>query len=141
MRHLLSFIIILFLFTNCKFREEDKSVEETNTVKVVKSPRETVQAYLAATNHFDFNTAKEFLIQNKKNAMLLETIKKMEKSIPNDQKTRFLDKEKDAGYFEKEITDSTAQIIVTPNKNVVSQIEFNLKKINENWLIESVVSR
>lgn len=141
MRHLLSFFIILFLFTNCKFREEDKSAEETNVAKEVKSPRETVQAYLVATNHFDFNAAKEFLIQNKKNTMLLETIKKMEKSIPNDQKLRFLDKEKDAGYFEKEITDSTAQIIVTPNKDIVSQIEFNLKKINENWLIESVVSR
>jgi len=129
------------LLTNCKSREEDKSSDEKTTGKEINAPKETVQAYLAATNHFDFKTAKELLIANKKNSMLLETIQKMEKSIPDDQKARFLDKEKEASYFEKEVTDSTAQIIVTPNQEAVSQIEFKLLKVKNNWLIESVISR
>lgn len=71
--------------------------------------------------------------------MNLETLKKMEKSIPDDQKARFLDKEKNAEYYEKEITDSTARIVVSP-KEVAMPIEFNLKKVKNKWLIESVIS-
>ncbi|MBZ4034780.1 hypothetical protein K6T82_08380 [Flavobacterium sp. 17A] len=140
MKYLISFIVVLALFTNCKSREEDQSPDDINTTKEIKSPKETVQAYLAATNHFDFKAAKEFLIPNKPNLMLLETIKKMEKSLPDDRKSAFLDKEKEASYFEKEVTDSTAQIIVTPNKEATSQIKFKLLKVKSNWLIESVVS-
>lgn len=142
MRRLISFFAILVLFANCKNKSSDetKSSEKTNAVKESKSPKETVQAYLYATNHFDFETAKKFLISNKENQMILETLKKMEKSIPYKEKTRFIDKEKTASYFEKEITDSTAQIIVTPDRDAVIPIEFNLKKANNNWLIKSVIS-
>jgi|GEM_PF-1184683 len=142
MRRLISFFFILALFANCKNKSSDetKSSEKTNVAKESKSPKETVQAYLSATNHFDFETAKKFLITNKENQMILETLKKMEKSIPDKEKTRFIDKEKKASYFEKEITDSTAQIIVTPDMDAVIPIEFNLKKVSNDWLIESVIS-
>lgn len=141
MRRFISFFVILAFFANCKNKSSDETKSsETNAVKESKSPKETVQAYLSATNNFDFETAKKFLISNKENQMILETLKKMEKSIPDKEKTRFIDKEKKASYFEKEITDSTAQIIVTPDMDAVIPIEFNLKKVNNDWLIESVVS-
>ena len=132
MRHLISFFVVLIFLTGCKSPEEKPQQEN-------KSPKETVEAYLYATNRFDFESAKEFLIPNQKNLMILETLKKMEKSIPDDQKARFKDKEKGAIYFEKEITDSTANIIVTPNQDIVMPIDFKLKKVKDNWLIESVI--
>ncbi|KRD10089.1 hypothetical protein ASE21_10225 [Flavobacterium sp. Root901] len=137
MRYTIAFLFILVLFTNCESRKTSK---ETAVQDLPKSPKETVEAYLAAVNRFDFKTAKEFVILNPKNLATLEDLKKMEKSIPDDQKSRFLNKEKDAVYYEKEITDSTARIFVTPNQDIVLPIEFNLKKVNEKWLIESVIS-
>jgi len=100
MRHLISLFVILIFLTGCKSPEEKPQKEN-------KSPKEIVVAYLAATNRFDFKSAKDFLIPNKKNLIILETLKKMEKSIPDDQKSRFLDRERGAIYYEKEITDST----------------------------------
>ncbi|SEP34526.1 hypothetical protein SAMN05444671_1058 [Flavobacterium sp. CF108] len=137
MKYSIAFLIFLSVFTSC---ESHKSKKENTTSESLKSPKETVTAYLAATNHFDFKTAKEFVIPNKGNFMNLETLEKMEKSIPDDQKSRFINKEKDAQYFEKEITDSTARIILSPNQDIAMPIEFNLKKVNEKWLIESVIS-
>lgn len=64
----------------------------------------------------------------------------MEKSLPDEQKERFLNKEKEAVYFEKEVTDSTAKIIVSP-REITMPIEFNLKKRNNKWLIESILSK
>ncbi|SHG22447.1 hypothetical protein [Flavobacterium defluvii] len=136
MKYSIAFLIFLVAFTSCESR---KSSKETLTQEVSKTPKEVVTAYLAATNRFDFKAAKEFVITNKENLMALEDLKKMEKSIPDDQKARFLDKEKDAVYFEKEITDSTAQIVVSP-KDIAMPIEFNLKKVKQKWLIESVIS-
>lgn len=125
MRHFFSFLIIMTLFVNCK------SYEET------KSPKEIVEAYLAATNRFDDEAAKDFLIPNKENLMHLETLKKMKKSLPDKRKSSFLNKEKDAVYTEKEITDSTAIIIVSP-KEVAMPFEFKLKKEKDSWLIQSI---
>ncbi|WP_291153350.1 hypothetical protein [Flavobacterium sp. UBA7680] len=130
MKYSIAFLFFLAVFTSC---ESHKSKKE------IATPKETVTAYLAATNHFDFNAAKEFLILNKGNLMNLETLKKMEKSMPDDQKAKFLDMEKNVEYFEKEITDSTAQIIVSPKQDIAMPIEFNLKKVNKKWLIESVI--
>ncbi|QSW89648.1 hypothetical protein J0383_02265 [Flavobacterium endoglycinae] len=127
MRRVISFLVILTLFTNCKSHQE------------AKSPKETVEAYLAATNRFDFEVAKELLIPTKENQLTLETLKKMEKSLPDNQKKRFLNKEKKAVYYEKEITGSTAKIIVSLDQNTVTPFEFNLKKTNETWLIESII--
>jgi hypothetical protein len=132
MRHLISFFAILIFFTGCKSPEEKPKKES-------KSPKETVAAYLSATNRFDFKSAKEFLVPNKENLIIIETLQKMEKSIPDNQKSRFINNEKDAVYYQKEITDSTAQIIVTPNQDIVMPIKFNLKKMKDNWLIESVI--
>ncbi|MBP1221468.1 hypothetical protein [Flavobacterium sp. 1355] len=132
MRHLINFFVILILLTGCKSPEEKPQKEN-------KSPKEIVAAYLAATNRFDFKSAKVFLIPNKKNLIILETLKKMEKSIPDDQKSRFLDRERGAIYYEKEITDSTALIVVTPNQDIAMPIQFNLKKVKDKWLIESVI--
>lgn len=132
MRHLISLFVILIFITGCKSPEEKPQKEN-------KSPKEIVVAYLAATNRFDFKSAKDFLIPNKKNLIILETLKKMEKSIPDDQKSRFLDRERGAIYYEKEITDSTALIVVTPNQDIAMPIQFNLKKVKDNWLIESVI--
>jgi hypothetical protein len=132
MRHLISLFVILIFLTGCKSPEEKPQKEN-------KSPKEIVVAYLAATNRFDFKSAKDFLIPNKKNLIILETLKKMEKSIPDDQKSRFLDRERGAIYYEKEITDSTALIVVTPNQDIAMQIQFNLKKVKDKWLIESVI--
>lgn len=125
MKYSAAFLLFLILFTSCESH---------------KTPKETVTAYLAASNRFDIKNAEKLLIPNPGNKLNLETLKKMEKSLPDDQKSRFLNKEKDAGYFEKTITDSTAQIIVTPNQKVVFTIEFNLKKVEKKWLIESVIS-
>ncbi len=130
MKYSIAFLFFLAVFTSC---ESHKSKKE------IATPKETVTAYLAATSHFDFNTAKEFLILNEGNLMNLETLKKMEKSIPDDQKSKFLDMEKDLEYFEKEVTDSTALFFVTPKKEVAQPIEFYLKKVNKKWLIESVI--
>jgi hypothetical protein len=132
MRHLISLFVILIFLTGCKSPEEKPQKEN-------KSPKEIVVAYLSATNRFDFKSAKDFLIPNKKNLIILETLKKMEKSIPDDQKSRFLDRERGAIYYEKEITDSTAIIVVTPNQDIAMPIQFNLKKVKDNWLIESVI--
>jgi hypothetical protein len=132
MRHLISLFVILIFLTGCKSPEEKPQKEN-------KSPKEIVVAYLAATNRFDFKSAKDFLIPNKKNLIILETLKKMEKSIPDDQKSRFLDRERGAIYYEKEITDSTALIVVTPNQDIAMPIQFNLKKVKDKWLIESVI--
>ena len=132
MRHLISLFVILIFLTGCKSPEEKPQKEN-------KSPKEIVVAYLSATNRFDFKSAKDFLIPNKKNLIILETLKKMEKSIPDDQKSRFLDRERGAIYYEKEITDSTALIVVTPNQDIAMPIQFNLKKVKDNWLIESVI--
>jgi len=132
MRHLISLFVILIFITGCKSPEEKPQKEN-------KSPKEIVVAYLAATNRFDFKSAKDFLIPNKKNLIILETLKKMEKSIPDDQKSRFLDRERGAIYYEKEITDSTALIVVTPNQDIAMPIQFNLKKVKDKWLIESVI--
>jgi hypothetical protein len=132
MRHLISLFVILIFLTGCKSPEEKPQKEN-------KSPKEIVIAYLAATNRFDFKSAKDFLIPNKKNLIILETLKKMEKSIPDDQKSRFLDRERGAIYYEKEITDSTALIVVTPNQDIAVPIQFNLKKVKDKWLIESVI--
>jgi len=132
MRHLISLFVILILLTGCKSPEEKPQKEN-------KSPKEIVVAYLSATNRFDFKSAKDFLIPNKKNLIILETLKKMEKSIPDDQKSRFLDRERGAIYYEKEITDSTALIVVTPNQDIAMPIQFNLKKVKDKWLIESVI--
>ena len=130
MKYSIVFLFFLVVFTSCESHKSKKEIE---------SPKETVTAYLAATNHFDFNAVKEFLILNKGNLMNLETLKKMEKSMPDDQKAKFLDMEKNVEYFEKEITDSTAQIIVSPKQDIAMPIEFNLKKVNKKWLIESVI--
>jgi hypothetical protein len=132
MRHLISLFVILIFLTGCKSPEEKPQKEN-------KSPKEIVVAYVAATNRFDFKSAKDFLIPNKKNLIILETLKKMEKSIPDDQKSRFLDRERGAIYYEKEITDSTALIVVTPNQDIAMPIQFNLKKVKDKWLIESVI--
>jgi hypothetical protein len=132
MRHLISLFVILIFLTGCKSPEEKPQKEN-------KSPKEIVVAYLSATNRFDFKSAKDFLIPNKKNLIILETLKKMEKSIPDDQKSRFLDRERGAIYYEKEITDSTALIVVTPNQDIAVPIQFNLKKVKDKWLIESVI--
>jgi hypothetical protein len=132
MRHLIYLFVILIFLTGCKSPEEKPQKEN-------KSPKEIVVAYLAATNRFDFKSAKDFLIPNKKNLIILETLKKMEKSIPDDQKSRFLDRERGAIYYEKEITDSTALIVVTPNQDIAVPIQFNLKKVKDKWLIESVI--
>ncbi|WP_343697622.1 hypothetical protein [Flavobacterium sp.] len=136
MKYSIAFLFFLVIFTNCELR---KSSKENVAQESPKTPKETVIAYLAATNQFDLKAAKEFIIPNKDNLMNLETLKKMEKSIPDDQKARFLDKEKNAEYYEKEITDSTARIVVSP-KEVAMPIEFNLKKVKNKWLIESVIS-
>lgn len=131
MKYSIAFLFFLVVFTNC---ESHKSKKE------IATPKEIVTAYIAATTRFDFETAKEFVILNKGNLINLETLKKMEKSIPDDQKSRFLDMEKNIEYFEKEITDSTALIFVTPKQEVAQPIEFYLKKVNQKWLIESVIS-
>ena len=136
MRYSIAFLILLTVFTSC---ESHKSKKEITASESPKTPKEIVTAYLAATNHFDFETAKKIVILNKGNLINLETLKKMEKSMPDDQKAKFLDMEKNVEYFEKEITDSTAQIIVSPNQDIAMPIEFNLKKVNKKWLIESVI--
>lgn len=48
MKHLISLLFILMLLGSCKSSEE------------TKSPKETVEAYLAATNRFDDESAKDF---------------------------------------------------------------------------------
>ncbi|MCR4030099.1 MULTISPECIES: hypothetical protein [Flavobacterium] len=126
MKYSITYLFFLFLFLSCE--------------SSFKTPKETVVAYIAATNRFDIKNAEKLLIPTPANKLNLETLKKMEKSLPDDQKARFLNKEKNAEYFEKTITDSTAQIIVTPNQEVVFTMEFNLKKVNNKWLIESVIS-
>jgi hypothetical protein len=137
MKHLIVFLIFMAIFASCE--SQKKSPKETQEIAAsLKTPKETVIAYLAATNGFDFKSAKELVILNTKNQQTLETLKKMEKALPDDQKARFLGQEKDALYNEKEITDSTAQIIVTPNQDIALPIEFNLKKVKDNWLIESI---
>lgn len=125
MRHFFSFLIILILLGSC------------NSPKKPQSPKETVEAYLAATNRFDSETAKELLVLNEENLMVLETLKKMEKSLPDNRKAEFLNKEKNAVYIEKEITDSAARIIVAPQEPL-KPLEFNLKNEKGNWLIESI---
>lgn len=126
MRYLSVLLISLsLLFTSCESHQ---------------SPTETVKAYLTATNRFDFQTAGKFIILNKENLQTLENLKSSGEKMSEDEKGRFLNQEKDCIYYEKEITDSVAQIIVTPNQDVVLPIEFNLKKVNDNWLIESVIS-
>ncbi|GAA3769486.1 hypothetical protein [Flavobacterium ginsengiterrae] len=125
MKHFFSFLIILTFLGSCK------SPKET------LSPKETVEAYLAATNRFDSDAAKELLILNNQNLMVLETLKKMEKSIPDNRKAEFLNKEKNAVYTEKEITQSTAVIIVS-SQEIAMPFEFSLKKTNNIWLIQSI---
>lgn len=125
MRHFFSFLIILTLLGSC------------NSPKQPQSPKETVETYLAATNRFDYEAAKEFLIPNKENLLILETLQKMEKSLPDERKSSFLNKEKNAVYTEKEIKDTTAKIIVSPQE-VAMPFEFNLIKVNNVWLIESI---
>lgn len=125
MRHFFSFLIILILLGSCKSPQQPQT------------PQETVEAYLAATNRFDSEAAKELLILNEENLMVLETLEKMEKSLPDNRKAEFLDKEKNAVYTEKEITDSTAKIIVSPQEPAMP-FEFSLKKVNNVWLIESI---
>lgn len=126
MRHLSLLLISLsLLFTSCESH---------------KSPTETVRAYLAATNSFDFQTAEKLIIPNKENLHTLENLKISGEKMSENEKRRFFNQEKDCIYYEKEITDSVAQLIVTPNQDIVLPIEFNLKKVNGNWLIESVIS-
>ncbi|WP_347051841.1 hypothetical protein [Flavobacterium olei] len=125
MRSVFSFLIILTLLAGCK------------TSEGTKSPRQTVEAYLNACNRFDSEAAKELLILNKENLMVLETLKKMEKSLPDNRKSSFINKEKNAVYTEKEITDLTARIIVSEQQAALP-FEFNLKKTNGIWLIESI---
>lgn len=126
MRYLSVLLISLsLLFTSCESHQ---------------SPTETVKGYLAATNSFDFQTARKFIIPNKENLQTLENLKSSGAKMSENEKGRFLNQEKDCTYYEKEITDSVAQIIVTPNQDIVLPIEFNLKKVNDNWLIESVIS-
>ncbi|KAF2517903.1 hypothetical protein [Flavobacterium foetidum] len=131
MKQLLSFLIALLFFVSCKSPEK-KPLEK------LQSPKETVEAYLAATNRFDFEAAEKLLIPNKNNQMQLETIKKMEKSLPDERKKEFINKEKDASYHEASITNSSAQIIVTLNNEIVMPVEFNLRKVKNKWLIESI---
>ncbi|MFB9079987.1 hypothetical protein ACFFLS_08860 [Flavobacterium procerum] len=131
MKHFISFLTILLFFVNCKS-------PENKPLKEVMSPQKTVEAYLAAINRFDFETAEKFLIPNKNNLMQLETIKKMEKSLPDERKKEFINKEKDATYHEKSITNSNAEIIVTLNNEIVMPIEFDLRKVKDKWLIESI---
>lgn len=133
MKYSIAFLFFLAVFTSCESHKSKKEIAAS------ESPKEIVTAYIAATTRFDFETAKEFLILNKGNLMNLETLKKMEKSIPDDQKAKFLDMEKNVEYFEKEITDSTVQIIVSPKQDIAMPIEFNLKKVNKKWLIETVI--
>lgn len=125
-------MIILSVSFGCKSSEKDNSLEEP------KSPKEIVEAYLTATNHFNFEAAEKLLIPSKENMMLVETIKKMDKSLPEERKKELLEKEKNALYTEKNITDSTAQVIVSLNKGMDVPIQFNLRKIKNNWLIESI---
>ena len=126
MRHLSLLLISLsLLFTSCESH---------------KSPTETVRAYLAATNSFDFQTAGKLIIPNKENLHTLENLKISGEKMSENEKRRFFNQEKDCIYYEKEITDSVAQLIVTSNQDIVLPIEFNLKKVNGNWLIESVIS-
>lgn len=133
MKYSIAFLIFLAVFSSCESHKSKKEIAAS------ESPKEIVTAYIAATTRFDSETAKEFLILNEGNLMNLETLKKMEKSIPDDQKAKFLDMEKDIEYFEKEVTDSTSVIFATPKKEVAQPIEFYLKKVNKKWLIESVI--
>lgn len=127
MRHFFSFLIILILFGSCK------------SPKQPQSAKETVEAYLKAVNHFDYKSAEDFLVPNKENQLVLETLQKMEKSLPDERKKEFIDKEKNALYYEEKTTDSTTQITVTLSKGIAMPIEFNLKKVKDTWLIESII--
>lgn len=126
MKHYPSFLIFLLLLLACESQLHN-------------TPKETVIAYITASNQFDSQEVENLLVLNSESKIKLETLKKMEKSIPDERKTEFKDRYKDAVYYEKEITDSTAIIVVTPKDNVTLPIEFDLKKIKTKWLIESII--
>lgn len=55
MKYSIAFLFFLVIFTNCELR---KSSKENVAQESPKTPKETVIAYLAATNQFDLKAKK-----------------------------------------------------------------------------------
>ncbi|MFD2939111.1 hypothetical protein [Flavobacterium notoginsengisoli] len=123
MKRLITLFIFMALFISCKPN---------------KSPKETVAAFREYTYYHDFENADFFLIPTEENREHIEILKKMALIKPNIENEKFKDIEKNVFYKEKEITDSTAQIIVRFGQSTMST-EFKLKKNNKKWLIESII--
>jgi molybdopterin-guanine dinucleotide biosynthesis protein A len=71
-------------------------------------------------------------------------MKKFGERMTKDEKQNYVNKKKVYNYIEKEITEQSAQVVVTNNQNkyeYVSVTEFDLVKVNGKWLIEKIISK
>jgi hypothetical protein len=107
-----------------------------------KSPKDVVKEFLSAVDNYDLVKAQKMLISNGNNRKALENIKKFSDGITPSEKANYINNKKRYNYIEDKTTTTAATIIATNNQGAmyVVAIEFHLKKVDNQWLIDNFIS-
>lgn len=106
-----------------------------------KSAKDVVKEFLSAVDNLDLVKAKKMLILNDNNLKALQNIKKFVDGMTPAQKSKYINNKKRYNYMENKTSTTAATIIATINQGEMTvATEFHLKKVGNQWLIDSFMS-
>lgn len=106
-----------------------------------KSSKDVVKEFLSAVDNLDLVKAKKMLIPNDNNLKALQNIKKFVDGMTPSQKSRYINNKKRYNYMEDKTSTTATTIIATNNQGEMTvATEFHLKKVDNQWLIDSFIS-
>lgn len=106
-----------------------------------KSSKDVVKEFLSAVDNLDLVKAKKMLIPNDNNLKALQNIKKFADGMTPSQKSKYINNKKRYNYMEDKTSTTATTIIATNNQGEMTvATEFHLKKVDNQWLIDSFIS-
>jgi len=106
-----------------------------------KSSKDVVKEFLSAVDNLDLVKAKKMLIPNDNNLKALQNIKKFVDGMTPPQKSKYINNKKRYNYMEDKTSTTATTIIATNNQGEMTvATEFHLKKVDNQWLIDSFIS-
>lgn len=106
-----------------------------------KSSKDVVKEFLSAVDNLDLVKAKKMLIPNDNNLKALQNIKKFVDGMTPSQKSKYINNKKRYNYMEDKTSTTATTIIATNNQGEMTvATEFHLKKVDNQWLIDSFIS-
>ncbi|WP_440135239.1 hypothetical protein [Chitinophaga sancti] len=106
-----------------------------------KSSKDVVKDFLSAIDNFDLIKANKLLIPNDDNLKALQNIKKFSDGMTPSQKAKYINNKKRYNYREDKTSTAATTIIATNTQGEMTVATvFHLKKVGNQWLIDSFIS-